>query len=744
MVKELVPLIGSRSKILKKIEELKSTNRNVYNGQNTLSDQDPDQALTTSLLNIGATEIMYDFPIEPSSYSTDVSVITAQNTSHHANITSNNLVHNIPSTSNNVQYPGHDSSLINTMLTLSVPTEIRSSTMDNTNAIEAKNLKDILIKYHDGTVILENYEIHNELNSSMRNKLNTLKNLSQAIALLFPNESKETYYTPYKKVSNKLTPARGKLWDKYCNMRREIRNNTKLQSDSIISQDELSLNNKCTTLDKLFEEDIIWLKSNTAPWDLVNIKWKNTFQIRFNSLINGVENNSYLTDYPALKSSLGFTLIELDFEVLYPGKNLVLYNKFEVLKNKLPKYVKKYNIQGVDHQVDVIQNFFELGNHVTIAAFKIFVLLFKPNVSQLKEVDDAKSNKAYRIGQKLQPYMVFVETDDGQCLEVNCNRIYSSFDSFSKHCKSHNFVHKQPLDNIPTPSNIPLNLYNDDDSCISVLNDHSAITDDQEITIAMFKEIVTGDAITLMSKWYNESVVPRNKVQTLINDVNSFNENCLQTLKTKVLHSLENHKNDSNSVIEISEMFDAVSNPFINLQSESVFKVFFEQPNILKTILKYFDDLISESEEIISSYIQSEVWKEKCHEINYLQSNALIIGDNLGLHSILGFSESFMANFPCRICKCSKLDCNYSVIYNNNKLRDEENYLQDLLTDNVSETGIKEACVWNQINGFHAVYNYSVDLMHDVLEETLNNRIQCYNYGILEIQNKPQLISIDV
>lgn len=76
---------------------------------------------------------MYDFPIEPSSYSTDVSVITAQNTSRHANITSNNLVHNIPSTSNNVQYPGHDSSLINTMLTLSVPTEILSSTMDNTN-----------------------------------------------------------------------------------------------------------------------------------------------------------------------------------------------------------------------------------------------------------------------------------------------------------------------------------------------------------------------------------------------------------------------------------------------------------------------------------------------------------------------------------------------------------------------------------------------------------------------------------
>lgn len=39
-------------------------------------------------------------------------------------------------------------------------------------------------------------------------------------------------------------------------------------------------------------------------------------------------------------------------------------------------------------------------------------------------------------------------------------------------------------------------------------------------------------------------------------------------------------------------------------------------------------------------------------------SLTLIVGDNLGLHSILGFSESFMTNFPCRFCKTSKADCN--------------------------------------------------------------------------------------
>lgn len=49
---------------------------------------------------------------------------------------------------------------------------------------------------------------------------------------------------------------------------------------------------------------------------------------------------------------------------------------------------------------------------------------------------------------------------------------------------------------------------------------------------------------------------------------------------------------------------------FIPLRS--VFKIFFEQPNVLKTILHYFNDLSSMREEIICSFIQSEVWKDKC------------------------------------------------------------------------------------------------------------------------------------
>jgi len=178
------------------------------------------------------------------------------------------------------------------------------------------------------------------------------------------------------------------------------------------------------------------------------------------------------------------------------------------------------------------------------------------------------------------------------------------------------------------------------------------------------------------------------------------------------------------------------------------------------------------------------IFKELINEINYLRTEgvivnlrnenytiyfslALIIGDNLGLHSMLGFNESFNANYPCRFCLCSKMECNYLVVQDESKMRNEENYSQGVAIDDLSLTGINELCVWNQTIDFHVVYNYSVDLMHDILEgvcsydlsgilyefiinmkcfslDTLNNRLQYFNYGPFEVQNKPQLISMDV
>ncbi|KAK3928612.1 3-phosphoshikimate 1-carboxyvinyltransferase [Frankliniella fusca] len=142
----------------------------------------------------------------------------------------------------------------------------------------------------------------------------------------------------------------------------------------------------------------------------------------------------------------------------------------------------------------------------------------------------------------------------------------------------------------------------------------------------------------------------------------------------------------------------------------------------------------------------------------------LILGDNLGLHSILGFVESFCANFPCSLCKATKRQTESSCIESPELLRNPENYELDLLLNDVSQTGIKERCIWNAIPSFHVTNNLSADWMHDCLEgvckydilEILNDfvfeskllkindlqRVMVnHNYG--DVSNTPPLITVD-
>jgi len=89
---------------------------------------------------------------------------------------------------------------------------------------------------------------------------------------------------------------------------------------------------------------------------------------------------------------------------------------------------------------------------------------------------------------------------------------------------------------------------------------------------------------------------------------------------------------------------------------------------------------------------------------------ALIIGDNLGLHNILGFVESFLADICCRFCKIPKNISRKLCTEDVSALRDKINYEEDVAKNNVSITGIKEICAFNILESFHAVENYSVDI----------------------------------
>lgn len=91
----------------------------------------------------------------------------------------------------------------------------------------------------------------------------------------------------------------------------------------------------------------------------------------------------------------------------------------------------------------------------------------------------------------------------------------------------------------------------------------------------------------------------------------------------------------------------------------------------------------------------------------------LIVGDNLGMHSMLGFSESFASNNYCRFCLGSKCDLKIQCSHLEELLRrkvDYENHVKEKLF------GIKGRCIWNDLHFFHVYDNFSCDVMHDLLE----------------------------
>lgn len=137
-----------------------------------------------------------------------------------------------------------------------------------------------------------------------------------------------------------------------------------------------------------------------------------------------------------------------------------------------------------------------------------------------------------------------------------------------------------------------------------------------------------------------------------------------------------------------------------------------------------------------------------------------ILGDNLGQNMICGFTDSFKSNYYCRICTASNKQCQEMIEENEDLLRDIESYEEDITGNNLAESSIKEECIFNKINKFHIAENMSLDPMHDVPEgvadytmskaiegiistekislQTINNRIETFEFNELEISNRPR------
>lgn len=72
-----------------------------------------------------------------------------------------------------------------------------------------------------------------------------------------------------------------------------------------------------------------------------------------------------------------------------------------------------------------------------------------------------------------------------------------------------------------------------------------------------------------------------------------------------------------------------------------------------------------------------------------------VVGDNLGLHGILGYIESFSGNYVCRFCKGDNGVVRSLTLEDPALLRDRNSYEADLVIANSSQTGLKRDSVLN-------------------------------------------------
>ena len=100
-----------------------------------------------------------------------------------------------------------------------------------------------------------------------------------------------------------------------------------------------------------------------------------------------------------------------------------------------------------------------------------------------------------------------------------------------------------------------------------------------------------------------------------------------------------------------------------------------------------------------------------------------ITGDNLGMHTVLGFNESFSSRHFCHHCLIEKNDCQTVFSEDDPKviLRGKDvckMHCQSLRENSQLKTlcGLKKNSTLNSLKYFHVCNNYSFDIMRDLLE----------------------------
>lgn len=133
---------------------------------------------------------------------------------------------------------------------------------------------------------------------------------------------------------------------------------------------------------------------------------------------------------------------------------------------------------------------------------------------------------------------------------------------------------------------------------------------------------------------------------------------------------------------------------------------------------KIFVNLIRELNNLRDEGMEITVQNQR-YKLYFLTT--LILEDNLGLNSILGFVESFTQTHCCRVCYAGPDLIKSMTTESPILLRTVECYNEDIMNCTFSDSGIEEPRVFNVLPDYHFTKNCALDLMHDLPEGMTSN-----------------------
>lgn len=328
LIEKLVKKIGDRAKFIDHFYKFKNTiNLDTSNSDAILLDQTLDSSLS-------------DTPSSSRASTCTIVSDTEYSVQQYNDFLTDTVVNQIPSAPPSQQAfiveNIDDIVLVNEKFDLK---ELLQQTVAGREILNSKQLTPNL--RNKLTSLLVNYE----LNRSETISTQKFIELARHIKKVFPAESIATYYTPFTKMNNTIRRlARGKLIDKYHNLRKRFKK-VGLFASNLTTVVGENMQNKATTIREqdfeLVEEKLTWLKNNNNPWPTVTENWALTTSRRMD-LYNTTNCtiSEYLNTYPALKQPLGYELYEIDFQNLFSEKCNMLYGAIATLKNKIFKFAE--------------------------------------------------------------------------------------------------------------------------------------------------------------------------------------------------------------------------------------------------------------------------------------------------------------------------------------------------------------------------------------------------------------------